>query len=81
MDELVKAVWGKEEASASSHFSAGRERERENKLSFKFRTEEIYAEVISNWEKKKVLYLQVTECQVITLELWDLVSSLTKYET
>lgn len=27
-DELVKAVWGKEEARASSHFSAGRERER-----------------------------------------------------
>lgn len=24
MDELVKAVWGKEEARASSHFSAGR---------------------------------------------------------
>lgn len=28
-DELVKAVWGKEEARASSHFSAGGEREKE----------------------------------------------------
>lgn len=68
-DELVKAVWGKEEARASSHFSAGKERQSENNFSFKFSTEEIYAEVISNKKgEKKDVNLQVTDCQLLTLK-------------